>query len=279
MPPSRRTGHVRHLAGSLFLLEARVHEESRNGIGRPALGARNDVGVEHWQAGRFPEAAAVFEPLVSDCRMLLGGADPDTLIAEGNLAMLYIHLDRREQGFELLTRNLVAREQVFGEVGPATMAARHAQATACQLVGRPRDALAAFTTVAAQRARVLGPAHPDTLTSRVGLALARADSGDTAAAVPGLAAVLRDAEQSLGPHTVPTVTIRIHLADCHLELGNLYDAAEGLSQAATDYAAVLGTDSPLVAALRSEANALQEVSRGHDRGEARMATTAYSAHR
>ena len=59
------------------------------------------------------------------------------------------------------------------------------------MAGRLPEALAAFSSVAAQRSRILGPAHPDALASRVGLALARADSGDTVAAVPGLVSALR----------------------------------------------------------------------------------------
>jgi hypothetical protein len=139
------------------------------------------------------------------------------------------------------------------------------------MAGRLPEALATFSTVAAQRSRVLGPAHPDALASRVGLALARADSGDTAAAVPGLASALQDAEQSVGPHTVSTVTIRIHLADCHTELGNLDEAADGLSRAAADSETVLGAGAPLVLTLQREASALQTARLGQERDAVRPA--------
>ena len=137
------------------------------------------------------------------------------------------------------------------------MTARHAQGTAYQLAGQLADAIATFTSVAAQRSRILGPAHPDSLTSRVALALARADSGDTVAAVPGLMSALEDAEHSVGPRTVPALTIRIHLADCHTELGNTGEAAAMLRRAAADYRAVLGPTAPVAVALQDEAFALQ----------------------
>ena len=262
MAPLRRTGQTKHLTGSLFLLEARLHEEGRGGPTRASLQARNDVGVAHWEAGRYADAAAVLESVVDDCRQALGLLDVDTLVAAGNLAMTYVHLERWDQGLGLLAENVAAREQVFGDGDPVTMTARHAQATALHMAGRLPEALAAFTSVAMQRSRILGPAHPDSLASRVGLALARADSGDTAAAVPGLAAALEDAEQSVGPNTVSTVTIRIHLADCHTELGNLHDAVEGLNRAAADCETVLGTNAPLVVALQNEASALARAASG-----------------
>jgi hypothetical protein len=126
-----------------------------------------------------------------------------------------------------------------------------------EMAGQLADAIATFTSVAAQRSRILGPAHPDSLTSRVALALARADSGDTVAAVPGLMSALEDTEHSVGPRTVPALTIRIHLADCHTELGNTGEAAAMLRRAAADYRAVLGPAAPMAVALQDEAFALQ----------------------
>ena len=37
------------------------------------------------------------ERLVGDCRAVLGPLDPDTLIAEGNLAVIYVCRERAEQ--------------------------------------------------------------------------------------------------------------------------------------------------------------------------------------
>ena len=68
-----------------------------------------------------------------------------------------------------------------------------------------------------------------------------------------------------------TVTIRIHLADCHTELGNMQDAAEGLTRAAADCESVLGPNSPLCAALHTEAAALQGFRRGYGRDGSRFA--------
>src|SRR3954447_5443387 len=118
---------------------------------RPALAARNGVGVGPWEAERYADAVAVPEPVVEECRHVLGTADPDTLVAAGNLAMAYVHLERWEQGLALLAENVAARERTFGEADPLTMTARHAQATALQMAGRLPEALATFSNVAAQR--------------------------------------------------------------------------------------------------------------------------------
>jgi hypothetical protein len=124
------------------------------------------------------------------------------------------------------------------------------------MAGRLPDAVATFTSVAAQRSRILGPAHTDSLASRVALALARAEIGDTVGAIPGLLAALQDAEHSVGAQAVTTVTIRIHLADCHAEIGNAEEAAAGLRRAAADCQAALGPTAPLAQALENEAFAL-----------------------
>jgi hypothetical protein len=53
----------------------------------------------------------VLEPVVEECRQVLGAMDIDTLVAAGNLAMTYVHLDRSERGLSLLADNVAAREQ------------------------------------------------------------------------------------------------------------------------------------------------------------------------
>ena len=68
MPTARRAGQTKHLTGSLFLLEARMHEEERDGVTRAGLQARNALGIGHTESDRFTEAVAVLEPVVDDCR-------------------------------------------------------------------------------------------------------------------------------------------------------------------------------------------------------------------
>ena len=51
----------------------------------------------------------------------------------------------------------------------------------------------------------------------------------------------------------------------------MQDAAEGLTRAAADSESVLGADSPLVAALHTEAAALQGFRRGYGRDGSRFA--------
>ncbi len=257
MPPPTRSRPTTHLTGSLFLFEAGVLEQERDGGSRASLQARNDLGVAHFHADRFDAATAVLEPVVEDCTTILGPGDIDTLVAAGNLGMTYMYLDRHEQGLAVLAENVALRERIFGEADPLTMAARHAQGVAHHMAGRLVDALVTLASVAAQRSRILGPAHTDTLTSRVALALARADTGDTLGAVPGLMAALEDVEHSVGPRSVPAVTIRVHLADCYAELGYTDDAVTALRRAAADCEEALGPTDPLVGRLKDEAFALQ----------------------
>ena len=153
------------LEGSLFLLESAMLDRRRGGVSRSSLETTNAVGAAYWRSGRYSEAAQLMERVVADCRAVLGSLDPDTLVAEGNLAVTYVCTERVERGLDLLLRNVEARQQVLGDTHPQTMVARHAIAVAHHRADRLPEALSVFASVAAQRTRILGPAHPDTLVS------------------------------------------------------------------------------------------------------------------
>lgn len=254
---AHRRRPLKRLPESLFLLEGQVHERERGGHARAALEARNAVGVAHWDASRYEEAAQVFEAVVTGSEDVWGEEHGNTLVARGNLGMAYVWLDRWDEGLALLADNVMDRARVFGDAAPSTLTARHAQAVAHQLAGRISEALSMLSVVAEQRCRVLGPAHLDTLTSRVALALAHVESGDVGTAVPLLTAALDDAERSAEAPGVATIRIREQLALCHAELGELDRAVHIIDIAVRDGTSTPEPGDPLVAALCDAATELR----------------------
>ena len=56
------------------------------------LAQRHDAAVEHYRDGRPATALPLLEQIVFGCRAVLGEHHPDTLTAEGNLAVVYLSL-------------------------------------------------------------------------------------------------------------------------------------------------------------------------------------------
>lgn len=175
------------------------------------LAGRNRAAIEHLAAGRLDAATTELESLLVDCRWRLGAEHPETLVVEGNLAVVCIMIGRPEDGERLLLANLARRERVFGDEHPVTLTARDALATAHRLAGRCSEALRLYSRVAPQRDRWLGRSHPHTLASRLGLGLACAEAGDAVVALDVLTAALEDSEQAgVGEHAA---VLRACLAD------------------------------------------------------------------
>jgi hypothetical protein len=184
----------------------------RRGDDLSGLADRNDAATDYLADGRPHDAVTALEPLLADCRRLLGAEHPDTLVVEGNLAVAHVLTGDEETGTQLMLANLLGRERVFGGEHVATLTARDAVAATHRLAGRVSDALWRYSQVAQQRNRVLGPTHPDTLTTRMGLGLTFAAAGDTAMALDVVTAALQDCDRA-GAGSAHAEVLRSCLAD------------------------------------------------------------------
>lgn len=206
------------LQGAPFLHEvAEWHRQSTGPAGagtRGAVGARHAAALVLWGAGRVREAFAALLDVAAECLRTLGPDDPDTLIAQGNLAVLHADLGRGEEALTLLTTNLADRTRVFGARHPATLTAGDALAAAHRLGGSVARAVDLSARVTAERAQVLGASHRDTLVSRLGHALARLEDGDVPTALQQLTALLQSAERVLGPADPLSVVVHGQLTYC-----------------------------------------------------------------
>jgi tetratricopeptide (TPR) repeat protein len=161
--------------------------------------ARNATAAEHFAAGRFDEAIALFEQSLASCRSTLGSDHPETLVVAGNLGVAYVASGNRRKGIKMITGNVATRARVLGDDHPDTLTARDALAAAHRVAGDADTAVALAKEVVLQRSRTLGPVHVDTLNSRMGLALALASAGDMNSAHRILGSTMSDAEQAFGP--------------------------------------------------------------------------------
>ena len=66
------------------------------------LAQRHDAAVEHYRAGHAATALPLLEQIVFGCRAVLGEHHPDTLTAEGNLAVVYLGAGYDDDGLAAL---------------------------------------------------------------------------------------------------------------------------------------------------------------------------------
>ena len=80
--------------------------------------------------------------MVDEFGAVLGTRDPDTLVVEGNLAVVYVGLQRFDQGLDLLSRNVESRRLVLGDTirRPCGAATRSLPLTRCPSACRRRCA-------------------------------------------------------------------------------------------------------------------------------------------
>ena len=66
-------------AGSPFLAQSAAFRRGADNLdGREGLSAHNDTAAAQFGAGRAGDAVALLEPLLGDCRMMLGPQHPET---------------------------------------------------------------------------------------------------------------------------------------------------------------------------------------------------------
>ncbi len=149
--PQRHDRQPESVDGSLFVLENATAGQPGAEVSRATLAASNAQGAAAWSAQQYAEAAELFQRVVDDCCAALGTHDPDTLVAEGNLAVTHASLGRPDRGLDLLSRNVASRERVLGPSHPWTLTARYAIGVIHFNAERFPEALGVFSGVVAQR--------------------------------------------------------------------------------------------------------------------------------
>ena len=194
--------------------------------------------------GQLDRATALFERVTADRLGVLGADDPDTLVAQHDLAVAYAYGGRLGAAVPLLEEVVVDARRVFGADHPETLAARSSLAYAYRSAGRLDEAIALLEQVVAELCRSRGADDPGTVAERIGLTLDYALAGRLDAAVPLLEEVVVDARRVFGADHPETLAARNNLGFAYQSAGRLDAAIRLFEQVVADARRVLGEDHP-----------------------------------
>ncbi|KAL4744583.1 hypothetical protein BDW72DRAFT_81009 [Aspergillus terricola var. indicus] len=194
--------------------------------------------------GRYKEAAAIIETLISKQR--IGKDDPDTstLISLGDLASVYLQQGLWKEAEELNMQVLEIHKQVLGPEHPDTLTSMNNLASTYRRQGRWRKAEELDVHVLENFKQVLGPEHPDTLRSMGNLASTYWQQGRWKEAEELNMQLLEMRKQVLGPEHPDTLTSMNNLASTYQGQGEWKEAEELDIQALEMRKRVLGPEHP-----------------------------------
>jgi tetratricopeptide (TPR) repeat protein len=233
--------------------------------GWPASGLRSCVATLRritgdllWQGGCHPllvragdslDRARLTGPAVDHWRdlattsgRLLGGGDPDTMLAGQRLADAYLAAGRADDAIPWFQWVLDSLTHKLGpdnrDVIEAQRRLGHALVAALQLPA----AITVLERAVPQFERVYGPRHADTLGARDELAAAYLAAGRYPDAIAHYRRTLADRERAQGARHPQTMTTREGLADSYLASGQAKEAIAAYKRVVADRERVLGPD-------------------------------------
>jgi eukaryotic-like serine/threonine-protein kinase len=211
---------------------------------RATQSALRHLATNYRDAGRFPEAIAVFER-VRDAQVTMLGADhPETLTTLNNVAMAYQLAGKPRQAIAVLERVRDAEVTVLGPDHPDTLTTLNNLASAYKDVGEFAKAKAVFERVRDAQVARLGPDDPRTLTTLHNLATAYSDVGKFPEAI-ALFERVRDAQLTrLGPVHPDTLLTLDNLASAYRDAGRLPEAIALYERVCDGMIATLGPNHP-----------------------------------
>jgi hypothetical protein len=148
------------------LLERALPAEPDDPLAWPTLRAL----LPHVLAGDYRSARLMEEEVVRARLRVSGAEHPDTLTAQGNLALTLADLGLWEQARGLQEEVVRARLRVSGAEHPDTLTAQGNLANTLANLGLLHDARRVEEQVVRARLRALGPEHPDTVRAQGNLA-------------------------------------------------------------------------------------------------------------
>ncbi len=204
----------------------------------------NNLALLYLEAGKLPEAVALYERIREPGTALLGPDHPDVLNWLNNLAKAYQAAGRRPEAIALFERVHDAKSAKLSPDHPDTLKTLGNLAGAYQDAGKLPEAIALFERVRDAQIAKLGPDHPDTLNTLNNLAVAYQDAGKLPVAIALLERV-RDARfAKLVPDHPDTLTALHNLALAYKAVGRLPEAIALLERVRDAQIAKLGPDHP-----------------------------------
>ncbi|KAL5041380.1 hypothetical protein BDW71DRAFT_168619 [Aspergillus fruticulosus] len=194
--------------------------------------------------GRFKEATAIFERLIS--MQKVGKDDPDipTLIILSDLASTYRYQGQWKEAEELEVEVSGIQKQVLGPEHPDTLCSMANLASTYRNQGQWKKAEELEVEVLEIRKRVLGPEHPETLVSMNNLACTYRVQGQQKKAEALDMQALEIRKRVLGPEHPDTLTSMANLASTYWNQGQWKEAEDLQVQALEIQKQVLGPEHP-----------------------------------
>jgi Tetratricopeptide repeat len=181
--------------------------------------------------------------VLADSERILGGTQPQTFVARGNLADAYRAAGRFGDAIPLFERNLADSVRLVGPNVRHRAAARSNLAGAYWEAGRFSEATHLWQRALLESKRKLGARHPLTLSVQDNLAAAYHQAAP-ADAIALSERTLADRKRVLGDNHPDTLTSRNNLASAYAEAGRLADAISLFERTLADSERVLGDDHP-----------------------------------
>ena len=207
----------------------------------------NEQVVKYFQAGRYPEAIAPAEELLSKMERFFGPDKNETAVVMGLLAELYRAVGEYGKAEPLLKKALDVKEKTLGPEHRETAAFINNLAMLYDDMGKPDQAGPLYRKALAIREKVLGPDHPEVAGSLNNLASLLQGRGDYDQAVPLLQRAREILEKAGPSHTANLAATLNNLAFMYKELGDYVQAEPLYQQALSIREKSLGTDHPDVA--------------------------------
>ncbi|KAL4985433.1 violaceus kinesin [Aspergillus falconensis] len=194
--------------------------------------------------GRYKEATAIFERLIS--MQKVGKDDPDipTLIILSDLASTYRYQGQWKEAEELEVEVLGIQKQVLGPEHPETLRSMANLASTYRNQGQWKKAEELEVEVLEICKRVLGPEHPDNLRSMNNLACTYREQGQQKKAEALDMQALEIRKRVLGPEHPDTLTSMANLASTYWKQGQWKEAEELQVQVLEIEKQVLGPEHP-----------------------------------
>ena len=199
---------------------------------------------ELYQAGRYGEAAPLYQRALAIYETALGNDHPDTANSLNNLALTYQFQGRYGEAEPLYQRALAIRETVLGNDHPDTANSLNNLAFLYQSQGRYGEAEPLYQRALVIRETALGNDHPRTATSLNNLAGLYQSQGRYGEAEPLYQRALAIRETVLGNDHPRTATSLSNLAALYQSQGRYVEAEPLFQRALAIYETALDTDHP-----------------------------------
>ncbi|MFC0532770.1 FxSxx-COOH system tetratricopeptide repeat protein [Phytohabitans kaempferiae] len=213
------------------------------------LKAQANLAVSLRSIGRGGQAARLLDDAYERLRDLFGQSNQDTLACRLSRAATLVVIGDKERGTQEARTVLAVYRERFGPAHPHAIVCLNNMSGAARMSGAAEEARDLATEAAEQFEKVLGEEHPYTLAARMNQAICLVEVGDGAKARDLLRVTALRMAEALGADHPDTLSCQTHLAVVSRRLDEP-GAAGTYARALERLAGVLGTDHPIVTALR-----------------------------